>query len=370
MNTARLALWLILLPSVGFAQESGNLEGVIINMRDVSSQMSGRIAMAATSLLLALAAIEFAWTFAKESIQGGGLNQILVKLFTRLIVIGFFIFVIRMGDDLVALAIETASVIASMSPEAVDPSPDGMLADVLTLIGELLDDMSFFEPGRAFGIIMVCIGVAIAAAVGVAFLIVAYAELYLMAVATMIALGFGALEASRDIAIGYLKMILGKCFKLMTVQIVFGIIFGVVNSALDTSGDLIALLQILMIQIIGVFLMIQLPSAAESITGSAGGTSAAALLGGGAGMIAFKAGKVATRTGSGAAYGAASGAIGSVRAAAANADVSGGAQYAGAALAGGAKGGAVGAARGLAMSEGATTRLQQDVAQFLGDRKK
>lgn len=368
-RAAGLSLLLIAIPVVAVAQDGPVLDGVVTSMRDVSSEMSARIAFAATSLLLSLAAIEFAWTFAKDTIQGSELNQILVKIFTRLIVIGFFVFVIRLGDDLVRIAVETALVVASFSPQAVDPSPDGMLTDVLTLISDLMDDMSLFEPGRTFGIILVCVGLCVVAAVGVAFLLVAYAELYLMAVATMIALGFGGLESSRDVAVGYLKMILGKTFKLMTIQIVFGIVFTIVNGAMDTQGDLIALLQILMIQIIGVFLMIQLPSAAESITGSAGSTSAASLVGGAAGLAAVKGAKIATRTASGAAYGAATGGGSAVKSASASADVSGAGYVI--PVAKGLVGGAVsGGARGAAMGEGATSQLQQDMQKILGERRK
>ena len=293
------------------------LDAMIRSMEQISQGMTGGIASVAIRLLYTMAALEMAWTFGKGAIQGEGFAALLLKMIVRAVVVGLFYFCLTWGDDLVRLAIDSAIAVAGVAGIAAEPTPSGILSQALSTVGRILGELSILSPGHSVGLVLVGMAVIITAAAMAAMIVLVYAELYLMAVAGLLALGFGGLDATRDMAVNYIRMLVAKGFKLLTLLVVNGMVMGTLDTAFQAAGDnnLFGALQLLIVQIVGLVLMLHLPSAVEGLVG--GGGNAAATIGGGftaslAGRALMTGGTVAA----GAAYGGARGGVMGARTAA------------------------------------------------------
>ena len=307
-----------LLAAPALAQNApGGLNDMIRSMERISAGMTGGIVQAATTLLYTMAAIEFAWSFARGTIQGEGLSALLSRAITRLVIVGIFVVALAYGSDLVRLAIDSAIALASLGGSAAEPSPSAVLSQALGMVGSLLGSISILSPGHSVGLVLIAIAVIIAAAVTAAVMVLVYAELYLMAVAGLVTLGLGGLDATREIAVNYIRMLCGKSLKLLTLLIVNGLVTATIDQAFQAAssgtGDLFSALQILIVQIVGLVLVLQLPASVESLFGGGGSTAAPAIAGGVAGAMTGRAMLTAASGTSGALYGAARGGVAGAR---------------------------------------------------------
>jgi len=302
-------------PICGLAQDApGELDTLIETMQRISQDMSSGIAGVAITLLYSLAALELAWTFAKGTMKGEGFAILLTRLIIRLVIVGSFALCLGYGGELVRLVIDSAVAVANVGGSATEPSPSAQLSRSLAMIGRLLGEVSILSPGHSIGLVIVAMVVAITAAAMAAIIVVVYAELYLVAVAGLFGLGFGGLEATRDIAVTYLRMLIGKGFKLLTLLIVNGLVMATLETAFQADGDLFSAMQILIIQIVGLILVMRLPSAVESMVSGAGSTSAAMIAGGFAASTGMRAMTATGRTAGSAAYGGVKGGADAFRA--------------------------------------------------------
>ncbi len=364
------------------------LDAMIRSMEQVSRGMTGGIADVAIRLLYTMAALEMAWTFGKGAVQGEGFAALILRMIVRAVVVGLFTLCLTRGDDLVRLAIDSAIAVAGVAGIAAEPTPSGILSQALETVGRILGDLSILSPGYSVGLVLVGMAVAIAAAAMAAMIVLVYAELYLMAVAGLLALGFGGLEATRDMAVNYIRMLVAKGFKLLTLLVVNGLVMGTLDTAFQATGDnnLFGALQLLIVQVVGLVLMLQLPSAVEGLFGG-GGNAAAATGGGFTATLAGRALMTGGTVAAGAAYGAARGGVRGAGTAAggdfADAATTPGTGSPGAGPAAAAairkaassaapvaKGAAIGAASGAltGLSEGTHRTINRDVLDFL-DRK-
>lgn len=286
------------------------LDSMIRSMEQISQGMTGGIASVAIRLLYTMAALEMAWTFGKGAIQGEGFAALLLQMIVRAVLVGLFYLCLTWGDDLVRLAIDSAIAVAGVAGIAADPTPSGVLSQALETVARLLGELSILSPGHSVGLVLVGMAVIITAAAMAAMIVLVYAELYLMAVAGLLALGFGGLDATRDMAVNYIRMLVAKGFKLLTLLVVNGLVMGTLDASFQTAGDnsLFGALQLLTIQIVGLVLMLQLPSAVEGLIGG-GGNSAAAIGGRYTAALAGRALMTGGAVAAGAAYGGARGGV-------------------------------------------------------------
>ena len=316
LATAIFCSGAVCIPVSANAQDApARLDSLVRMVEQVSSGMSDNIANAAITLLYTLAAIEFAWTFARGTLQGEGLSVLLTKLIVRLVTVGVLVLCLNFGDQLVRLVIDSAVAVARVGGSTAEPSPSAILSQALNMVGRLLGEVSVLSPGHSVGLVLVSVAVAITAAAMAAFVVVVYAELYLAAVAGLLGLGFGGLESTRDIAMSYLRMLIGMGFKLLTLLIVNGLVMATLETTFQADGDLFSAIQILIIQVVGLILILRLPTAVERIVSGPGSGSSATMVGGRVGMAAWRTAGAVGRSGGGAVYGGAKGGVRAARSA-------------------------------------------------------
>ena len=368
-------------PGAARAQDApGELDQMVRTMERISQGMTGGIVDVAVTLLYTMAAIEFAWTFGKGTLQGEAMAALLGKLIVRLVVIGVFLVCLQYGADLVQIAIDSALAVAGIGGVTTEPSPSRILSQALDMVGQVLGELSVLSPGYSIGLVLVGLAVVITAAAMAAMIILVYAELYLMAVAGLLGLGFGGLESTRDIAVNYIRMLVAKAFKLLTLLIVNGMVMATLETAFQlASPDLFTALQLLIVQVVGLVLLLQLPSAVEGLFGG-GGNAASSIAGSFGAAMTGRALMTAGMTTAGAAYGgvrggiiggrqAASGGLMDTAVSAGTGGVGKALQKAAPVLKGSAVGAAGGAVSGLS-GDGPHRQAARDVLNYLNRDKK
>ena len=264
------------------------LDSVSAEIRRSFDGVGNRLADMARVALLSLLVVDFVLR-AGRAIVGNEATAALIRGFAFQIgfvalVYSFIFFVPEFVDFLANSAIRIAGVAGS--PEV---SVSGIVVDGLSRAVGWIGEISVWSPGSVFFVLAAAISV-IVLAITVAMLIVIWAELYLCALAGLIALMFAGLTETRDIALGYINSLVGKAFKLMGLLIIVAAT-GEMTSAMarmDGLGFGAAMGMILM-QIVSVVLILTLPGTLERLVGDKFASRAAEGIGrlaGGAAMVA------------------------------------------------------------------------------------
>ena len=250
------------------AAQTGNvLDNVVDQIKNSFAAVGSRLSDIARAALLSLLVIDFILR-AGRALIGNDPIESLIKGFAFQIGFvalagGFILFVPEFVDFLASTAINIAS--AAGSP---DVSASNLVGEGLRRATGYLGEISVMRPGTIFYIVVATISV-IVLAVTVAMLVVIWAELYLCALAGLVALMFAGLSETRDIALGYVNSLVGKAFKLMGLLIIVAATGEMTTglSRMDGTGFGAAMGMILM-QIVSAILILTLPSALESLIGN------------------------------------------------------------------------------------------------------
>ena len=343
------------------AQAGGVLDNVVAQIKDSFASVGSRLSDIARAALLSLLVIDFILR-AGRALIGNDPIESLIKGFAFQIGFvalagGFILFVPEFVDFLASTAINIAS--AAGSP---DVSASNLVGDGLRRATGYLGEISVMRPGTIFYIVVATISV-IVLAVTVAMLVVIWAELYLCALAGLVALMFAGLSETRDIALGYVNSLVGKAFKLMGLLIIVAATGEMTTglSRMDGTGFGAAMGMILM-QIVSAILILTLPGALESLVGNKFASRASEAVG----RTAMTAGAAtAAAAAGGAAVGAARGTRQGIDAQQAGASASDIAKASAQGLGTGFRDGAIGAGGAVARGETLKT-ISQKISQRLG----
>ncbi|ART99354.1 type IV secretion system protein [Yoonia vestfoldensis] len=311
--------FLIVFATVGPAMAQGTVaaDGIVDNMAIQFENMGARLADVVIGIAVMLFAVDIVFTFGRAIMSGSGFGDVTSRFVMRL---GFVIIVLgfaRTIDDIVPALINAAlniGRIASGSEAAPDPSVGGIMMTGIEYGARMLDEISIWEPLSVLYVIVALIVVCVAAIVA-GVLVLVYMEFYVVAFGGMIVLGFGGLTGTKEIAVVYMKSVLGQALKLIGFLITFSIMQEITLSVLSSDSNFSAMSALLAIalQIILLVLITTIPSAMMGLAGGISAGSASEM----AGKIAGQAAVTAVAAGTGAAIGAGVGAaVGSASAAA------------------------------------------------------
>lgn len=342
-------------------------DGVIDKFRGVIDAMAATAATRALQLLFALFAIDLVITMGRGVMAGEELGAMMSRFVFRLgfvTIISIFIgyvgeFTTWVAQSAVVLGLEGAG-----SGDVVKPTMSGIFSQGWGFASAMLGEIHWSKPISIFYIVTAIFTLLITG-VMMAFVLTVYAELYVVALAGMITLGFAGLETSKDSAVSYIKTLIGKGFKLIGLLIVFAMMSRITNEVAGATSYTLGvelLLTILILQIVTVILMSTIPSSLENLAGGIGATRAAEVVGGA--VAAMVAGPVAKAT-----MGAAMGGVGGGIAGGIKGGLSGGGVMKGAAGGAAKAAGRYGAA-GLMPGRSISNQLGRDMQKLINTEKK
>ena len=324
-----IALCAVVWADPAFAQGEG-IDNAIANMHQTLDTVGTTIGQRARQLLLLLFGIDIVLRFGRWAITDARIDEVfgafIFQFLFVLIVYALTLLVPQSVAWLTSVATQLASEAGGLNTA---PSASAMIVDGLKRAVGWLGEISPLRPGTWFYLLAAFISI-IVLAMTIAILVVTYAEIYLVALAGMIVMGFAGLQETRSLASGYIRMLIGKGLKLMGLLIIFSTMGQIATtSAVGQGTGFENAMVVILLQIISAVLVLVLPGAIEGLMSAPGGSSAAIVAGGAAGRLTqaglakVMAGvaavaKVATAATAGAAAGAGKGLSGAAGATAAS----------------------------------------------------
>ena len=280
---AAVILWgvlfaLIVLPGGALAQDvgiAGSAVDAVIEQFNVTLRSMGHNAgQIARSLLLILFTLDLVLRFGRWAMQGNSFGEVFGTWTYQLTFVSLVYVLALMVPDVVdaltKLALRFASAAGGGDSE---PSASGMITDGLMQALTWLGKMRALQPATWLYLFAAIISIVVTA-MTVAFLVITYAEIYLIGLAGIIVLGFAGLEEARGAAIAYIRLLIGKALKLMALMIIYGAISSLTSALADTSTGYSGALGMIMLQIIACLLIITLPGSVEGLVSNIGSSSA------------------------------------------------------------------------------------------------
>ena len=270
---------LIVLPAGALAQDAGGVGGavdeVIEQFSDTLTRMGATVGEKARNLLLALFTVDLVLRFGRWAMQGNSFGEVFgtwtYQLAFVMMVYMLALWVPDVVKSLTGMALRLASAAGDTGSE---PSASGMITAGLKQAVSWLGNINVTRPSTWFYIFAAIISIVVTA-MTVAFLVITYAEIYLIGLAGIIVLGFAGLEEARAAAISYIRLLIGKALKLMALMIIYAAIASLTTAlASDPATGIAGALGMIMLQIIACLLIITLPGSVEALVSNIGSSSA------------------------------------------------------------------------------------------------
>lgn len=285
---------------------------VLVRFEGVLNTMAESVGLRAKQLLLILFTLDLVLSIGR-SLQGqesfAGMLQRLVTRVSFVTLVALFI------DNAASFTTWLAQVSVKLGNEAmgasgdeIKPSVSSIFAQAWRLAWEMIREISIWKPVSVL-YILTAFFVLIIAGIMIALLMTVYIELYMVALAGLIVLGFAGLETSKDSFATYVRTLIGKAFKILGLLIIFAMMTNVVNEVAGSSSSSLGIelvLLILVLQIVTVVLLMTVPSSLEALAGGVGASRAAEVI---AGAVTMMAALPLAKVGAGAALGSISGSM-------------------------------------------------------------
>lgn len=317
---------LLLLTGVAMAQNADltqsntAMNGLLREVHDASNSWGGRLQGYALKLLFGLAAIQLVWTFMPVVLRQADLGEIVHELVKYILVIGFFYALIEHSTDWASAVVNSfreAGAHASGFPRELMPG------DVFSLAVEFSEKIvnagvSILSPVTSVLVGISAIIVLLCFAFIAALIFVTLVEAYVIINASVLLLGFGGSQWTRDFAVAPLRYAVAVGVKLFVLTLLVGLILQAANGwAAKYTNDQASVLTLVGLSLVCAYLTRTIPELMGGMIsgtsmgggGAIGSMAALALTGGAMAAGAATSGAAAGAAGeaAGAAGGAASG---------------------------------------------------------------
>ncbi|WP_443218413.1 P-type conjugative transfer protein TrbL [Pseudomonas sp. NEEL19] len=211
--------------STDLAQADTSVQGLLDLVLQQSHQWSGKLYDYAIRLFWLLASIQFIWTFMPLVMKQADFGEIVGELLRFVLVIGFFLAVMKYSVEWSTAIVDSfrdAAASASGLGRALEPGD--MLAVALDFGRTMVKGISVFSPAKGLLIAVCAILVLACFAFIAAFMFVTLVESYVIINASVLFLGFGGSQWTRDFAIAPMRFTVAIGAKLFVLTLIVGLI--------------------------------------------------------------------------------------------------------------------------------------------------
>lgn len=315
-----------------------SVQGLLDLVLQQSHQWSAKLYGYAIRLFWLLASIQFIWTFMPLVMKQADFGEIVGELLRFVLVIGFFLAVMKYSVEWSTAIVDSfrdAAASASGLGRALEPGD--MLAVALDFGRTMVEGISVFSPAKGLLIAVCAILVLACFAFIAAFMFVTLVEAYVIINASVLFLGFGGSQWTREFAIAPMRFTVAIGAKLFVLTLIVGLVVQSAKQWLAAyTNDEASLMTMVGLALVCCYLTKTIPDLIGGMisgTSMGGGSAIGGMAVAGAAGAAAAAATIAT---AGAAAPAAAGALGAAG--------TGGAAGAGVAGAGGIGGGGLASA--------------------------
>ncbi|MBC3338629.1 P-type conjugative transfer protein TrbL [Pseudomonas proteolytica] len=202
-----------------------SIQGLLDLVLQQSHQWSGKLYDYAIRLFWLLASIQFIWTFMPLVMRQADFGEIVGELLRFILVIGFFLAVMKYSVEWSTAIVDSfrdAAASASGLGRALEPGD--MLAVALDFGRTMVEGISVFSPAKGLLIAVCAILVLACFAFIAAFMFVTLVESYVIINASVLFIGFGGSQWTRDFAIAPMRFTVAIGAKLFVLTLIVGLI--------------------------------------------------------------------------------------------------------------------------------------------------
>ncbi|MGD9664372.1 MAG: P-type conjugative transfer protein TrbL [Novosphingobium sp.] len=310
-----------------------SVQGLLDIIQSRSASWDASLRGYASSIFWSLAIIQFVITFFPLAIRNGDFSEIVGELVRFILVIGFFAALLLYSTEWARAIVDSfreAGGVASGLGRGLRP---GDMFGTAVELAKTINDVETWNPGTAIAIAASALVVLVCFAFIAAFMFVTLVESYIVINASVLFMGFGGSQWTRDYALALLRYAVAVGAKLFVLTLIVGI---VLQSAKEWqaaySHDDASMLTMVGLALVCAYLSKTIPDLIQGlisgVSPSGGGTigsmAAVAAVGTAAGVAALASGGAAAAGGAGAAGGGLGGAGGAAGGAGGAAGGSGG----------------------------------------------
>ena len=301
---ATVALALCALPAAAQTSAGVEIDGAIAGLRDALVSYGGALADSARQLMLGLLVLDMVWRAARWMVRGEGADTVVEGLLYQIGFVGLAWGLVEVVPQVVDFLAATARRLASSAGATGGFSPSGMVADGLGTAGAMLRNVSL-NPGTWFYLAAALVSVLVVA-MGLAMIVVVYAEFYIAGLAGILALAFAGLQGTRDIAVNYVRSLIGKAFKLLALMVIMASTGELTRAFSGLRGwdSFDGAMIVMLLQLVNIVLILTLPGSVEALVGGPRSSGAGEALGSKAAVATATVGTVAASGAAGGASGA------------------------------------------------------------------
>ena len=202
-----------------------SVQGLLDLVLQQSHQWSAKLYDYAIRLFWLLASIQFIWTFMPLVMKQADFGEIVGELLRFILVTGFFLAVMKYSVEWSTAIVDSfrdAAASASGLGRALEPGD--MLAVALDFGRTMVEGISVFSPAKGLLIAVCAILVLACFAFIAAFMFVTLVESYVIINASVLFIGFGGSQWTRDFAIAPMRFTVAIGAKLFVLTLIVGLI--------------------------------------------------------------------------------------------------------------------------------------------------
>ncbi|CAE6695472.1 hypothetical protein R75465_00215 [Paraburkholderia aspalathi] len=202
-----------------------SVQGLLDLVLQQSHQWSAKLYDYAIRLFWLLALIQFIWTFMPLVMKQADFGEIVGELLRFVLVIGFFLAVMKYSVEWSTAIVDSfrdAAASASGLGRALEPGD--MLAVALDFGRTMVEGISVFSPAKGLLIAVCAILVLACFAFIAAFMFVTLVEAYVIINASVLFLGFGGSQWTREFAIAPMRFTVAIGAKLFVLTLIVGLV--------------------------------------------------------------------------------------------------------------------------------------------------
>ena len=282
MRLGLFILLLILFPSSAFANgvpDTGAIDVLLQTFENAAGTWPDIIKQYTIWVFWSLVTISWAWTFGEMALKGGGIQDVLVELTRRTILIGFFFWLFTDATKIASAIVEGFQFIAIKL--GANPIKASSIFDMGYSIGaKILKKLSLTKPAESMMFALAGLAILVIFAFISLQLLLVTIQYYVLLNAGVVMMGFLGHEWSREYGIAYFRLMLGLGVKFFTMQLIIVLSMSVLNNWIQTS-DLTWTQVLLMLPIACVIwgLNREVPLMAQSLVSGSDSTTGDSLAG-------------------------------------------------------------------------------------------
>lgn len=214
---------LLLYTNTAMAMGVGVVDDMIKTFADASKAWQAPLLAIAISLFWLLATIQFAWSMIGLAFKTTDFNTWISAIVTQIMFIGFMYWILTNFSTFAGYIIDSFRKAAGQASGQSFFSPSDFFIKAWQLVGDIYDKTSLLEPANSLGLIIAGIIIMICFALICAFMVVALVEMYIVISASVLLMGFGGTQWTKDYAIRALQYAVSVGAKLFVLQLIAGL---------------------------------------------------------------------------------------------------------------------------------------------------